>query len=75
MYADDTSITVAGPFSNNKVLKEKLDALLTAIINFLADNGLLVNGSKTELIRLSTYQQLTANHSPDIKLDMPGFWA
>ena len=51
-------------------MKDKLDSLLNAITQFLMDNGLLVNRSKTELICLSTHQQLTANPSPDISLDV-----
>ena len=45
------------------VLKETLDRNLDDISQFLADNGLAINKSKTELLRLTTRQQITANDS------------
>ena len=60
-YSDDLNLSVSDKWKDNPVLKETLDRNLDEISQFLEDNGLAINKSKTKLLRLTTRQQRTAN--------------
>ena len=67
-FADDSSLTIKTTKKENISAAKKLDTILSKLENFLKLNNLKLNIDKTELIRITTSQQLTANGQESLKL-------
>ena len=68
-FADDSSLTIKALKNANIIAAQKLDSILLKLENFLKLNNLKLNIDKTELIRVTTSQQLTANGTESLFLE------
>ena len=68
MYADDTHLMLAG--NNIDSIELNLNKDLASISEWLIDNKLTLNKSKTEFMLIGSRQRLRLfNHSPTLKID------
>ena len=65
-FADDASIILKAKRGDCSIVSQKLDELLVKLKMFLRSNGLQLNISKTQLLRVTTRQQITANREEKI---------
>ena len=67
-FADDASIVLNCKRGDDNKISSQLDRILVKLENFLKVNCLQLNINKTQLLRVTTRQQLAANKGEKISL-------
>jgi hypothetical protein len=69
LFADDFQFYAADDISNISLCLERVNSDLVAIYRWSVDNGLLLNGKKTQALLICSSQDRLPSHVPELRFN------